>query len=274
MQVLAARVARAAADRERVQPEGWTGRLHAIGAALGLRREGALTAREFAMQALAERLDADVRDTTDRLIALHGLAGKAGAEVLARLAEHYAERAPVSEGKAALWGGVVTGALAGLKADLLAGGLTMGAGLIAGGVLGALGAAGLARGYNSIRGVDALTLTWSTAVLDELVRAALLGYLAVAHYGRGRGEWTPSEHPAFWHDHVDAVMARGRDRLARIWNTRTSAGNVAEAGPAPAELSAALLAWFEDACAVLLARLYPQANFAPVAAPAQAGRAD
>jgi hypothetical protein len=250
MQVLAQRVARAAADREVVQPEGWTGRLHAIGAALGLRREGSLSAREFAMQALAERLDANIRESTDRLIELHGLEGRATAVVLARLAEHYAVREPLSESKAALWGGVVTGALAGLKADIVAGGLTLGAGLIAGGVLGALGAAGLARGYNLVRGVDAPRLTWSNDVLDELVRSALLGYLAVAHFGRGRGNWSESEHPAFWRRHVEEVVEARRDKLAGIWQKR---------GNADAEvLAAPLKAWFEEASAALLARLYPR----------------
>ena len=142
MRVLAEHLARAALDREEVHEEGWTGRLKGIGAALGLRREGSLTPREHAMQALAERLDLDVRTSTERLIALHGLEGAAAGIVLARLAEHYAVREPVSEGKAAMLGGVVTGALAGLKADIVSGGLTMGGGLLAGGVLGALRVAG------------------------------------------------------------------------------------------------------------------------------------
>ncbi|EWS53287.1 hypothetical protein X551_03916 [Methylibium sp. T29] len=94
------------------------------------------------MQALAERLDADVRASTDRLIHLHGLDGRATERVLTRLAEHYAVREPASEGKAAVLGGLLTGALAGLKADIATGGLTLGGGLLAGGVLGALGAAG------------------------------------------------------------------------------------------------------------------------------------
>jgi len=269
MQLLADRLARAALDRETVQPEGWTGRLRSIGTALGLRREGALTPREYAMQALAERLDADIRSSTDRLIELHGLEGKATGIVLTRLAEHYGVREPLNEGKAALWGGVVTGALAGLKADLAAGGLTMGAGLLAGGVLGALGAAGLARGYNLVRGVDAPTLNWSTTVLDELVRSALLGYLAVAHYGRGRGNWTAAEHPEFWQEHVNAVIAMDGERLRDLWKQRETRANRPEgkgdgasttdrAGP---ELTAALEAWLSQASDALLARLYPNARF-------------
>ena len=49
---------------------------------------------------------------------------------------------------------MVTGALMGLKADILSGGLTLGGGMLAGGVLGALGGAGLARGYNQVKGVE------------------------------------------------------------------------------------------------------------------------
>src|SRR5262249_51941649 len=135
MRVLAEHLSRAALDREEVNEEGWTGRLKAIGAALGLRREGSLTAREAAMQAPAERLDLDVRASTDNLLALPGLEGAAAGVVLTRLAEHFAVREPVSEGKAAVIGGVLTGALAGLKADIASGGLTMGGGLLAGGVL-------------------------------------------------------------------------------------------------------------------------------------------
>jgi hypothetical protein len=268
--VLAESLARAALDREVVHDEGWTGRLKSIGAALGLRREGSLAPREFAMQALAERVDDDVRATTDRLIALHGLDGKAGGIVLARLAEHYAVREPVSEGKAALLGGVVTGALAGLKADLATGGLSMGAGLLAGGVLGALGAAGLARGYNLVRGVGAPTLAWSDGVLSELARAALLRYLAVAHYGRGRGQWRESESPAHWAGAVDAVMAQAGPELEAVWARRdawreaapVASGAAADATPPgrkSRQMVAALQTWLHNASAELLLRLYPGA---------------
>jgi hypothetical protein len=267
IRVLAEQIARAALDREVVHDPGWTGRLKEIGAALGLRREGSLTPREIAMQALAERLDVDIRASTDRLIALHGLDGRASAVVLTRLAEHYAVREPVSESKAAVLGGVVTGAVAGLKADIASGGLTMGAGLLAGGVIGALGAAGLARGYNLIRGVGAPTLTWAVPVLAELARSALLRYLAVAHYGRGRGLWSESEHPAFWSDAVAAVIAQGNAELEEAWKLRGSLSALEETTPEAifasskdsTKLIAALQKWLTEALAALLGELYPEA---------------
>ena len=37
--------------------------------------------------------------------------------------------------------------------------------------------------------LDVARRTWSDEVLDDGVAAALLGYLVVAHFGRGRGDW-------------------------------------------------------------------------------------
>ena len=58
----------------------------------------------------------------------------------------------------------------------------------------------IARGYNLVRGRDATSIAWSDELLERLVASALLGYLAVSHYGRGRGEWSESEHPAHWEE--------------------------------------------------------------------------
>lgn len=65
-------------------------------------------------------------------------------EILTRLAAHYDTHLKLDEGRAALGGGVVSGALVGLKADIVSGGLTMGGGLLTGGLLFTLDAAGQA----------------------------------------------------------------------------------------------------------------------------------
>ncbi len=255
--VLGERLARAALDVQEVRDGGWSGKLREMGSALGLRNDGALPPRQQAMQDLAQRLDADIRATTERLIRLHGLDGRATEVVLTRLAEHYSVQEPVDEGKAAMWGAAVTGALAGLKADIASGGLTLGGGLLAGGVLGALGALGLARGYNVLQGTETPTIAWSDGVLDELLQSALIGYLAVIHYGRGRGDWVESEHPAFWVDAVERVLAPRKPALQSLWSRRralqtAAAGRQAFSGV----LNTLLLEISEE----LLARLYPQAK--------------
>ena len=66
---------------------------------------------------------------------------------------HFAIQERVDETRAALWGSVITGALAGLKADVVAGGLTFGAGMLVGGVIGGLTGAGVARGMNRVAGL-------------------------------------------------------------------------------------------------------------------------
>ncbi|HQY29519.1 MAG TPA: DUF3482 domain-containing protein, partial [Burkholderiaceae bacterium] len=257
MAVLAERLARAAADREPLPDSGVIGRIREAGSALGARRDapdgaaGTAPTRRLAMQRLAARLDADVRAGTARLIALHGLEGHATGEILARLADHYTVSERLDEGRAAMFGGVVTGALAGLKADLAAGGLTFGAGMLTGGIVGALGAFGLARGYNLVRGTQTSSVAWTDGVLDELAITALLGYLAVAHYGRGRGDWTPSEHPPHWRDVVVAALGERREAFERTWSLRTAAD-------AEAAIKAPLRLQLADAALDVLARLYPQ----------------
>jgi hypothetical protein len=241
-------LARAACDREPVDGSGLRAQLREL-----LARDGEPGPKDRAAARLAERLDADVRATTDRLIELHRLEGRASAEVLARLAGDFAVAAHVNEGKAAALGGIVSGALAGLWADLAAGGLTFGAGLLTGGLLGALGAAGLARGYNVVRGTTETAVRWSDEFLDGFFAAALLRYLAVAHYGRGRGEWAASEHPAFWREAVKVAIEPRRAALAELWTAARTPGCD------PAELVPALRTELGGAALALLEHLYPGA---------------
>jgi hypothetical protein len=261
MAVLAGRLARAALDREVLDGSAWRAPLQRLGAALGLPvGDGDPQAR--AMATLAGRLDEDIRRSTDALIQLHGLGGQAGAAVLDQLARHFARRQPVNEGQAALWGGAVAGALAGLKADIASGGLTLGGGLLAGGVLGALGAAGAARGFNRIRGITQPLLAWDDSVLDALLRSALLGYLAVAHHGRGRGDWQDpqaGESPAAWSAAVDAALAEHRPQMQALWRQRAPWLADAAVAKAPADWLAALTALLSEASATTLRQLYPQA---------------
>jgi hypothetical protein len=253
---LARRLARAAQDVQPVESDGWRGSMRTIGSrlgrALGLRDDDASAdaPQQRAMAALAERLDENVKQSTDALIRLHGLDGRAGAEVLAKLARHYATTSPVDEGRAAIWGGLVTGALAGLKADVASGGLTLGGGLLAGGVIGALAAAGAARGVNVVRGVSQPQVRWEARVLDALFASALLGYLAIAHHGRGRGAWVAQEPPAAWVNAVEAALASRRAALQDLWRN-SGEGRAMQEG---------LQEQLTAACRDVLLRLYPHAT--------------
>lgn len=251
MHILATRLAATALDRERIPNSSLKDQLREVGKVLGVSRSPQDDAKQQAMAKLADRLNTAIRQSTDELIEANGLVGHATDEVLSRMADHYDVTENLNEGHAAVVGGLVTGALAGLKADLLAGGLTLGGGMIAGGVLGALGGAGLARGYNMVRGIDAITVTWTDAVMNRLVQSALLTYLAVAHYGRGRGEWAQSEHPAHWEKTVTDVLGQQHDQFTQFWRKRQNYG--------PDALASALQTELTLAMERILIRLYPNA---------------
>ena len=233
MAALAGSLGRLAAAAEPV-PAGATfgDRLKAAGAALRWAKGGSAGDAErpvpsAAERALVRRLEEETQSSTQALLALHGLSGAAERAILDRTAALVDVRLRVDEGQAALWGGALTGAIAGLKADVLSGGLTLGGGLLAGGLLGALGGAGLARAVNIARGTDRSTVAWSTEALDAMVETSLLRYLAVAHFGRGRGDWAEGEAPAHWRPLVARLLAERRDALDGVWADRAAIGRAA-----------------------------------------------
>jgi hypothetical protein len=246
--LLAGQLAAAAQARQTVADSGrMRETVRRLGQVLGLARVGDDPAL-LAQQALAAQLDMSVRASTADLVALHGLAGAAEGEILARLAAHFDTRMPVDEGKAAVLGGLVTGALAGLKADVASGGLTLGGGLLAGGLLGALGAAGAARAANLVRGLEQGSVGWSDAALNVMAEAALLRYLAVAHFGRGRGDWAAGESPPHWRAVVAQALALQQPVLDQFWRERGTL------------TAAALQCVLSTAVLDCLRRLYPSAR--------------
>jgi hypothetical protein len=226
------------------------------------------TPAEAAQHVLAQQLDAELRSSTLALIQLYGLRGEAPGELLKRLSTQFELRLRLDEGKAALWGGMVSGALVGLKADIASGGLTLGGGLLAGGLIGALGAAGLARCINLVRGTDRSWVAWNTEALELSLEAALLRYLAVAHFGRGRGEWLQGESPPHWREVVQRALAPQREALASVWQERDRRGAHGDAG---AEAQRATIAALEPIIAGALTdalhTLYPAAPLRESAQP-------
>lgn len=196
-----------------------------------------------AIGALAARAQAAARKATERLIAAHGLAGHARDEIPRRVAEQFDVRRPADVAKAGLLGGVVSGLLGGLKADLATGGASLGAGAIIGALVGALGAGGVAHLWNVVRGKDAARARWSLELLEAHLAGAVLRYLAVAHFGRGRGEWRESEHPPHWRALAEDIARAHRDALEFLSG---------EPDPDPRPL-------VREALSAALVRLYPDA---------------
>jgi hypothetical protein len=56
--------------------------------------------------------------------------------------------------------------------------------------------------------------------MTPMVEAALLRYLAVAHFGRGRGEWSEGEAPVHWRDVVAEALRPQAAALRSLWAAR------------------------------------------------------
>jgi hypothetical protein len=258
MRALARQLAATALDEESVPPASIGTTLRSWLRAL-VGEKAADDPAQQAMARLAERLDRRVVESTAELIAAHGLSGRASSEVLERLRTHFNVDLAIDPGKASLLGAVISGALGGLAADLSAGGLTLGGGALLGGLLGAAGSRGLAQAYNTSRGSDGGVVRWSTEFLDARLKAAVLRYLAVAHFGRGRGDYVDSEFPAHWKDVVAQAAEVHAERAHASWR-RAANGTAACESPLPVprpedELRGVLVAVTID----VLDRLYPGA---------------
>jgi hypothetical protein len=168
------------------------------------------------MQRLAERLSAILSATTTSLIHLHGLSGEAAKKIESRFDDDFAFQRPVDKSVVGTIGGFVTGAASGLTADLLAGGLTFGGGALVGGLVGAVGGTAAAHGYNLVKGEKEPEVRWSPEFLQSAFRALILRYLAVAHFGRGRGNYNEGECPAFWNEQVNAIVEPREDRIKAL----------------------------------------------------------
>ena len=250
MQVLARQLAASATDTEEAAAAGVAATARSwLGTLLGQARRGD-AATDAAMAKLAQRLDAAVRVATDELIELHGLSGRAASEILQRMGAEYAVDKAADPGKASLIGAAVSGALGGLAADLAAGGLTFGAGALLGGILGAAGARGLASAYNLARGSEATTVRWSAEFMTGRVGGAMLRYLAVAHFGRGRGDYVAGEYPAHWGPVVAQAVGARRARFDELWQA------AADGAPATS-LESRLRPLCEEVAGEVLERLYP-----------------
>jgi GTPase SAR1 family protein len=217
MDITAQQLVAAAQDSEPVEDEKKS-LLRSAMNVVGLRK-GAEQRAEKAMAAMLERLNGQVGAATGRLLALHKLDPGEAARINARVRQNFAIRAPVDKAQAGIIGAVVSGAATGLSADLLAGGLTLGGGALLGGLLGALTFAGAAWGFNASTDRNHPTVQFADDFLKSLLVAAMLRYLAIAHFGRGRGDFVEGEAPAFWQAEVERAVAMHVDALGEAWRT-------------------------------------------------------
>lgn len=216
LHLLAQQLQRAAHDSE-VVPQAEQGLLKAALKVVGIGKNAQQQRQDQAMGQLVERLNLQTADMTRELLVLHQLDPAKAGIINAQVREHFAVRAPIDHTQAGLLGAMISGAATGLSADLMAGGLTLGGGALLGGLAGALTFAGAAWGFNAGTDRNQTTMQFTDAFMRTLVVADILRYLAVAHYGRGRGGFVEDEAPVFWQSAVEQAVAQHEAELAALW---------------------------------------------------------
>jgi hypothetical protein len=220
---------------------------------VGIGRQDLNKEYQDAREKLATQLADRMMRATNELIKAHGLEGES-ARALGKLAhEQFHTPQAVSETIWGIVGSFAGGAMGGLIADLKMGGMSFGGGALVGGLAAGLGAYALIRSYNLVRGSDH-RLHWSREHFREQVRLAMLTYLAVAHFGRGRGEWQQSLEPAHWNRIVDTVLDEHADTVDRLWKDGV------EKSAMPNVLFKSAQRVISDSLSSVLARLYPSSK--------------
>ena len=205
---------------------------------------------------------ADVQ-STQRLLQIHQLDGQAASQIQQQLASDLQVTSPTDPREAGLWGALTAGAASGLGADLLVGGMSFGAGAVIGALVGAVTFAGAAWGTNKMLDQEAQRFQLSTDYLSALAAQALLKYLVISHYGRGRGRYSSPNAPQQWSEAVQQVMLAESQAWTDIWNhLRTELaevtipeGEMPPAARAEVQLVEGVLG---TSLAKVLQRLYPR----------------
>lgn len=161
---------------------------------------------DAAQTALSARAADEFCTLTDKLIVINSLKGKAvRKELLKRMQSDWNVKSSVHPTSTSLLGAIGTGAAGGLASDLMTGGLSVGLGTLIGSIIGALGGAGLAITYNRKKSLQGTEVTWSDTALKTFFQNAILLYLSIAHFGRGRGNWTDVKLLNHWKNHIELI---------------------------------------------------------------------
>ncbi|MEO0416823.1 MAG: DUF3482 domain-containing protein, partial [Verrucomicrobiota bacterium] len=207
-------------DKEKLKSKSLVDKAKAIKRQLFDQKDSEL---EAVYSGMCERLAKNMSEAVNSLIEIHGLDGETAKEFDDISPEEFEVKRKWSESFAAATGGVVTGALTGAAADLFTGGLSGGVGAILGGLAGAGGGYLLSMGYNFHQSVDCVR--WNEAHFLTQIKYIAMVYLAVAHFGRGRGVWQdPVNTPQHWEEIVEQKIDSHRERLVDIWKKAEKGG--------------------------------------------------
>jgi hypothetical protein len=217
-------------------------------------RQAQAEARQQAIAAITNRLDQSATEMFARLRQLHGVDETAAGSLQLKLEDRFVVQQSIDTPQAGM-AGAATGAAMGASVDLLVGGLTLGAATALGALVGGSAAFIAAAWKNRASPSGGTLVQLSDEMMQAMVEAALLRYLAVAHYGRGPAGADADLRPC-WKAKVMAAVETRKDLLIPFWGmVRTQ--------PDPGKLTLALARELETIAGNVLAALYPPASGKP-----------
>ena len=187
-------------------------------------RQADALARKDAMATVVGRLQRSQRQSHARLLRLHGIDDAKGMLLEQPLKEKFDVQAPINAKEAGL-AGAATGAASGASIDLVTGGLTLGAAAALGALIGGGAAYAGAAWKNRATPAGTTLVQLSDEMLQTMLAAALLRYLAIANFERSAKAAESGETAVLWESRVVAVVEAKKDSLARFWvEARTQPG--------------------------------------------------
>ncbi|MFT7671552.1 MAG: hypothetical protein ACI8X5_004273 [Planctomycetota bacterium] len=236
MELIAGELLRAATDQEPLVEGAWG------------------NDKQQATKALEKRLEEGASVIFDRLISLHGLDGRASIDLRTAPGDFSTSAEKLAPKRLGFIGGAATGLMGGLWADIASGGLSFGSGMILGALFGGFGVAGGAKAINAVLVTEGANVRWSEEVLTRTAEHFLLRYLAVAHYGRGRGAWREREAPNFWKRSVAERVETRRVYFRGVWKDANQAAGEEASG------RAGLVSMLSGSAREVLVKFYPSAD--------------
>lgn len=202
-----------------------------------------------AMAAVVARLQRSDAEATSNMLVLHGIDDASAGALNQRLEEKFVVQDAISARQAGM-AGAATGATLGVSVDLLTAGLSLGLAAATGALVGG-GAAWIAAVWkNRSTPSGASVVQLSDDMMQAMVEAALLRYLAVIHFGRGRSGTGRGEIRPAWRSEVVAAVERRSEDLKEQWTLARSRQDGLEP-------TAALVSMLETLALGVLKRLYP-----------------
>ena len=170
-----------------------------------------------AVKKLTGRIERSQREANDQLLTLYAIDGYTAADIRADLDDYLCPKPKRNKWLSGAFFGTGSGLAGGIAAGVATGGAMFGVGAATGFLLGFAAGSALQGLFNVIGQGKSRAVACTPEFLDQLTGQSLFYYLAVAHYGRGRGAWREPARIESWSTAIQSAIDSRRSELRAIW---------------------------------------------------------